>query len=316
MFSLLQAQGASVRLQAHEEKAFLSWMRETNNFFVGDEYQSRLGIWLTNKRYVQEFNKKGEFRVELNHLSHYTQAEYNALLGFRNIKVESIIKEFKPSNDVPDALDWRESGAVNEVKNQGQCGSCWAFSTIQSIEGVYAKNKGELYSLSEQNLVDCDKTCSGCNGGLMDNAFKYVIANQGGFFNLESDYPYTGKAGSCAFDASKGYAQIKADYQVAADEESLKTASATIGPIAIAIDASHISFQLYSKGIYNPLICSSKNLDHAVGLIGYGTDSGKDYWLVRNSWGASWGEKGYIRMIRNKKNKCGVATMAFYPELA
>jgi len=316
MFSLLQAQGASVRLQAHEEKAFLSWMRETNNFFVGDEYQSRLGIWLTNKRFVQEFNKKGDFRVELNHLSHYTQAEYTALLGFKNIKAQAPVKEFKAKNDVPDALDWRESGIVNAVKNQGQCGSCWAFSSIQCIEGIYAKNKGQLYSLSEQNLVDCDKTCAGCNGGLMDNAYKHVIANQGGFFNLEADYPYTGKDGQCKFDASKGYAQIKADYQVTADENSLKVASAEIGPIAIAIDASHISFQLYSKGIYNPLICSSKNLDHAVGLVGYGTEGSKDFWIVRNSWGPSWGEKGYIRMIRNKNNKCGVATMAFYPELA
>jgi len=251
---LLQALGSSVRIQAHEEKAFLSWMRETNNFFVGDEYQSRLGIWLTNKRIVQEFNRKSEFSLGLNHLAHYTPAEYTALLGFKNIKTETVEKKFKPTNDVPDSLDWREKGYVNEVKNQGQCGSCWAFSTIQSIEGVYAKNKGQLYSLSEQNLVDCVTTCSGCNGGLMDNAYKYVIASQGGLFNLESDYPYTAKDGNCKFDASKGYAQIKADYQVEANEDALKVASATVGPIAIAIDASHFSFQLYTKGIYNPLI--------------------------------------------------------------
>jgi len=313
---LLQTQVSSVCIQAHEEKAFISWMRETSNFFVGDEYHARLGIWLSNKRYIQEFNKKSDFRLELNHLAHYTKAEYDALLGFKNVKTETPIKRIMATNDVPDAVDWRESGIVNPIKDQGQCGSCWSFSTIQAIEGVYAKNKGQLYSLSEQNLVDCDKTSQGCNGGLMDSAYKYVIQNQNGFFNLEDDYPYTAKDGSCKFDASKGYCQIKADYQVAENEDDLKVASATIGPIAIAIDASHITFQLYSKGIYDPLICSSKKLDHAVGLIGYGTEGKKDYWIVRNSWGTSWGENGYIRMIRNKNNKCGIATMAYYPELA
>jgi cathepsin L len=290
-------------------------MRETNNFFVGDEYHARLGIWLTNKRFVQEFNKKGDFMLSLNHLAHYTEAEYKAILGFNNHEAKAEKRTIKPSNDIPEALDWREHGFINPIKNQGQCGSCWAFSAILSIEGIYAKNKGTLYVLSEQNLVDCDKTSYGCRGGLMDNAYQSVIKDQGGFFNLESDYPYTGKDGNCHFYADKGYAQIKADYQVKPDEDSLKIAAATLGPIAIAIDASHISFQLYRKGIYDPLICSSKNLDHAVGLVGYGTD-GKDFWLVRNSWGTGWGEKGYIRMVRNKNNRCGVATMAFYPELA
>jgi cathepsin L len=288
-------------------------MRQTNQFFTGDEYHSRLGVWLANKRFVQEHNKAHDFKVSLNHLAHLTQAEYQSLLGFKGIS-NGKVQQIK-GDDVPDSFDWREKGVVNAIKNQGSCGSCWSFSTIQCIEGIYAKNKGTLYSLSEQNLVDCVTTCNGCNGGLMDNAYKYVIASQGGKFMLESDYPYTAKDGKCAFDASKSYAQIKADYQVPADETSLKAAVATYGPIAIAIDASHISFQLYTSGIYNPLICSSQNLDHAVGCVGYGTD-GKDYWIVRNSWGTTWGESGYIRMIRNKKNHCGVATMAFYPELA
>ena len=317
MFSLLQAQGASVRLLQHEEKAFLSWMRNTNNLFVGDEYQARLGIWLSNKRYVEEENKKNSYRLALNHLACYTPAEYKALLGFKNFKSGAQVKAIKATKAAPDALDWRDSNIVNAIKDQAQCGSCWSFSTIQATESGWAKNKGTLLRLSEQNLVDCDTNDEGCNGGLMDNAWKYVIAHQGGKFQLEDDYPYTGKDGTCKFDSSRApEVKVVGDYQVDDNEDAVKQACAEIGVLAIAIDAGHISFQLYSSGIYNPTLCSSTNLDHAVGLVGYGAESGTDYWIVRNSWGTSWGEQGYIRMVRNNNNKCGVASMAFYPTFA
>ena len=315
MLGFQLASGINSRLQAHEEKAFISWMRETNQLFTGDEYHARLGIWINNKRFVQQHNSKGEFQLSMNHLAHLTQAEYKALLGFKGVSKGQTVKAMNLKDDVPDTVDWRQSGLVNPIKNQGNCGSCWAFSTIQAQEGVYAKTHGNLYSLSEQNLVDCVTSCSGCNGGLMHEAYQYVIANQQGLFNLEVDYPYTAKDGTCKFDVSKGYAKVTGDFQVTqGDENALKVASATYGPIAIAIDASHFTFQLYHSGIYDPWFCSSSNLDHAVGLIGYGTDK-KDYWLVRNSWGTSWGESGYIRMVRNKNNKCGVATMAFVPQV-
>ena len=317
MFSLLQAQGASVRLLQHEEKAFLAWMRNTNNLFVGDEYQARLGIWLSNKRYVDEQNKKNNYRLAMNHLACYTPAEYKSLLGFKNVKSGAQVKAIKATKAAPESLDWRDSNIVNPIKDQAQCGSCWSFSTIQATESGWAKNKGTLYSLSEQNLVDCDTNDEGCNGGLMDNAWKYVIANQGGKFQLEDDYPYTGRDGTCKYDSSRApEVRVVNDYQVDDNEDAVKEACAEIGVLAIAIDAGHISFQLYSSGIYDPVLCSSTNLDHAVGLVGYGTESGTDYWLVRNSWGTSWGEQGYIRMIRNSNNKCGVASMAFYPTFA
>ena len=316
MLSLLSIQSSSALYSKHEEQSFLAWMRQTNNMFTGEEYQTRLGIWMQNKRIVQEHNKKGSFRIELNHLAHFTPSEYKALLGYKPIKAPA--KESKPTDYIaPESIDWRQKGVVNAIKDQAQCGSCWAFSAIQAQESQWAIKTGKLLSLSEQNLVDCGTTCYGCNGGLMDNAWKYVIANQGGKFQLEDDYPYTGRDGTCKYDSSRApEVRVVNDYQVDDNEDAVKEACAEIGVLAIAIDAGHISFQLYSSGIYDPVLCSSTNLDHAVGLVGYGTESGTDYWLVRNSWGTSWGEQGYIRMIRNSNNKCGVASMAFYPTFA
>ena len=300
-------------VQQHEQKAFLSWMRETGNMFTGEEYQTRLGIWLSNKRLVQEHNRANlGFTVALNKLAHLTPAEYNSLLGFRMNKAE---RKAVKSNAIANAdCDWRKKGAVNPIKDQGQCGSCWAFSAIQAQESQYYISFKTLQSLSEQNLVDCVTTCYGCNGGLMDAAYDYVINHQSGKFMTEADYPYTARDGSCKFNAAKGTSQIKSYVNVAeGDEKDLATKVSTLGPAAIAIDASAWSFQLYSSGIYDESACSSYNLDHGVGCVGYGTEGSKNYWIVRNSWGTAWGEKGYIRMIKDKNNQCGEATMACIP---
>nr|AAR37420.1 papain-like cysteine proteinase [Trichomonas vaginalis] len=281
--------------------------------FTGEEYQTRLGIWLSNKRLVQEHNRANlGFTVALNKLAHLTPAEYRSLLGFRMSK-----KQFKAtaSNAVAaDSCDWRQQGKVNPVKNQGQCGSCWAFSTVQAQESQYAIAHGQLQSLSEQNLVDCVTECYGCNGGLMTAAYDYVIRPQGKFM-LEDDYPYTARDGSCKFDSKKGTSNVASYVTVnEGDEKDLAKKVSTLGPAAIAIDASAWSFQLYSSGIYDESACSSVNLDHGVGCVGYGTEGSKNYWIVRNSWGESWGEKGYIRMIKDKNNQCGEATMACIPQ--
>ena len=201
-----------------------------------------------------------------------------------------------------------DEGAVTPVKNQGSCGSCWAFSVTGNMEGVYKTAHGILPSLSEQQLVDCDHDCmeykqqkscdSGCNGGLMPNAMAYAIREG---MTSEDQYPYKGKAGTCNYTTGTGKYRFTAWASVNGTEENIIAALNDIGPLSVGVDAN--MWQLYMGGIFN-LPCS-RSLNHGVLLVGYGTQGKKDYWLIKNSWGASWGEKGYIRLIR-EKDKCGI----------
>jgi len=216
---------------------------------------------------------------------------------------------------LPSSVDWTTKGAVTPVKNQGQCGSCWAFSTTGSLEGAWQIATGNLVSLSEQQLVDCAKKFgnNGCGGGLMDNAFKYE--EQAGVCT-EKSYPYKAKNGICK--ATKctvgipkgdvtGYKDVATD-----DTESLMEAVAK-GPVSVAIEADKMVFQNYKKGVLSSN-CGDQ-LDHGVLAVGYGTESGKDYWLVKNSWGPTWGDKGYVKLLRGKKQagECGIKSDPSYP---
>jgi cathepsin L len=296
-------------------------MRTTNQLFTGDEYHLRLGVFVANSRFVSEQNRQpgSLFRCSLNHLAALTPAEYRSMLGYRKSDKVALPKKAKRAplrrGAAPDSLDYRDQGVVNAVKDQGQCGSCWAFSAIQAIESTYALQTKNLYSLSEQNLVDCDIVSLGCEGGNMITAFAYLILLQGGKVATEVGYPYTAADGSCVYDSSKAVGPLLDDFTegIPFDESGLKESVASYGPHAVAIDAAGVSFQLYTSGIYNDQSCSALLLDHGVGVIGYGTESGTDYWLVRNSWGVNWGEKGYIRIARNAGNECGVATEPSVP---
>ncbi|OVA08706.1 Granulin [Macleaya cordata] len=216
--------------------------------------------------------------------------------------------------DIPASLDWRNNGAVTPVKDQGSCGACWSFSATGAIEGINKIVTGSLVSLSEQELVDCDKSYnSGCSGGLMDYAYQWVIKNEG--IDTEEDYPY--QAGDRTCNKNKlqrrivtidGYTDVPAN-----DEKELLQAVAS-QPVSVGICGSDTSFQLYSKGIFTGP-CST-SLDHAVLIVGYGSENGVDYWIVKNSWGTSWGMNGYMHMLRNGPNAegvCGVNKLASYP---
>lgn len=313
MFAALLAVASCFLVEPHEERSFLSWMRTTNQLFTGDEYNLRLGIWLANLRAVQAHNAAGHsFKLTMNKFAALTPAEYRSLLGLRKtVAIARGTRRTSKSN--AESLDWRDKGAVTDVKDQGGCGSCWAFSTICSIEGTWAAKKGELVSMSESNLVDCDTYDEGCNGGFMFMALEYIVNFQNGKVMTEADYPYKASARKCAYDDSKALWRVARYVNVTAgSEDDLQSKVEDYGPVAVAIDASHFSFQLYWGGIYDEPWCSPGNLDHGVGCVGFGVEGVTPYWIVKNSWGSWWGESGYIRMIR-KDNQCGIATMSSVP---
>jgi len=308
------------------------WMlRHGRNYTDKLEEKFRLKIYMENKIKIARHNQmahKGHksYFLKMNHFGDMLHHEFvNLMNGFDYAAKMAIRPEtdndrvlwMAPANveEYPETMDWREKGAVTPVKDQGQCGSCWAFSSTGSLEGQHFRKTGQLLSLSEQNLVDCsgDFGNNGCNGGLMDNAFRYIKANGG--IDTERSYPYEGTDERCHFnpntvgETDRGFVDIPQG-----SEEDLKKALATVGPVSIAIDASHESFQFYSHGVYDEPECDPMGLDHGVLAVGYGTmDNGDDYWLVKNSWSEKWGLDGYIRMSRNKDNQCGVATSASYP---
>jgi len=307
---------SSLLVSKHEEMSFLSYMRKTKQFFVGEEYSFRLGIYLTRMRYIQEFNQGSHsFLVGENRLMHLTTAEYRSILGAKRgfeAKNAEIVKA--PENG-PKEIDWRTKGIVNPVKDQGSCGSCWAFSAITAQESQWAKVHNELFSLSESNLVDCVTAAAGCGGGWPYDAYDYVRSDQDGMFMKDSDYPYQPVTGMCKFDKTKGVTKIQS-YTISklGDDVELANRVASHGVASVCIDASLQSFHMYSSGIYDDMGCSAWDLDHAVGLVGYGTEGSKDFWIIRNSWGSDWGESGYIRILRGD-DLCGVSSMAVLPSV-
>jgi len=290
-------------------------------------------IFMDNKNKIAKHNQnyangKVTFKLGINKYADLLHHEFLNLNGFNKSaglrlskagtlsKIDEPITFIDAANvKVPLSVDWRQKGAVTDIKDQGQCGSCWSFSATGALEGQHFRKTGRLVSLSEQNLVDCSASYGnyGCSGGLMDYAFQYIKDNGG--IDTENSYPYEAINDKCRYNAKNSGATDKGFVDIpSGDEKKLQIAVATIGPVSVGIDAAHDSFQLYSSGVYYEPDCDSYQLDHGVLAVGYGTDeNGQDYWLVKNSWGNTWGDQGYIKIARNKQNHCGIATAASYP---
>ncbi|KAK4426391.1 Cysteine proteinase RD21A [Sesamum alatum] len=324
-FSIVDYNNKHGRSEEQVKGLYERWLAEHGKAYNGiGEKDRRFEIFKDNLKFVDEHNSGNRtYKVGLNRFADLTNEEFRAVyMGTRSDAKRRFVKSknasrryaFRAGEELPESVDWRERGAVAPIKNQGTCGSCWAFSTVAAVEGINQIVTGEMIPLSEQELVDCDKTeNAGCNGGLMDYAFQFIISNGG--MDTESDYPYRGHDGRCD-PARKNAKVVSIDgYEdVPHDERALQKAVAH-QPVSIAIEASGRALQLYSSGVFTGE-CGTQ-LDHGVVAVGYGTEDGVDYWIVRNSWGTQWGEDGYLRLERNvdgnPAGKCGIVMEASYP---
>jgi len=299
---------------------FLNFKNKYNKQYKENELEHRYKNFQDNLEIINKHNSENHsWTMGINQFSDLTAEEFKlATICYKNydmfldIPIISFDTRVLPSfGDLPSEVDWTSKGAVTDVKDQGQCGSCWSFSTTGSVESAYYLASGTLDSFSEQQLVDCSSSYGneGCNGGLMDNAFNYIKDNG---ICLEKDYPYKGSDGKCK--KCKTVTKINSFVDIPANDEQALQQAVAIQPVSVAIEADQSSFQFYSGGVMNAK-CGT-NLDHGVLVVGYGTLNGKDYWKVKNSWGANWGQSGYILLARNVKDpkgQCGIAMIASYP---
>ncbi|XP_045804307.1 low-temperature-induced cysteine proteinase-like [Trifolium pratense] len=313
--------------ESDTSKLFQDWCKQHGKTYPSEEEKRyRFKVFQDNYAFITQHNQmqNSSYTLSLNTFADLTHHEFktthlglqpSSLLKFKFNRFQD--HQSDDNNDVlqvPSEIDWRNSGAVTSVKDQGRCGSCWSFSAIGAIEGINKIVTGSLVSLSVQELVDCDTTYnSGCHGGSMDYAYQFIIDNKG--IDTEEDYPYYARQVRCKKDQLErrvvtidGYTEIPPN-----DEKKLLKAVA-VQPVSVGICAGSWAFQFYSEGIFTGP-CST-SIDHAVLIVGYGSLKGEDYWIVKNSWGTYWGEKGYVYMLRNTDNSaglCGINTIPSYP---
>ncbi|GAB5358459.1 hypothetical protein AAMO2058_000459500 [Amorphochlora amoebiformis] len=306
---------------AHEyQSAFKNWTEKYNKGYTVGEFFGRYATFKENVDFVARHNIGGySYSVELNEFADMTNEEFKKYyLGFKPAARTGKPMVYNDNITLPDAVDWSSKGAVTPIKNQGQCGSCWAFSTTGSTEGAYYLKHGTLKSFSEQQLVDCAGSYGnmGCNGGLMDDGFQY--AEKKGLCT-EGDYSYSGQDGTCKESNCKTAVYVSSYTDVPKSNLDALASAVAQAPVSVAVDAGGLGWQFYSGGVFSGGIfgCGT-SLDHGVLAVGYGSSS-SDYWKVKNSWGASWGENGYIRIKKTSgtgSGVCGIALSASYPTVA
>lgn len=316
-----------------DKNTFEKFINKYNKNYNHDEFHYRYNIFEKNSEFVESNNLYNKnYKLKLNQFADLSINEFEQQYLLFDSKYDSKYKTLslnqkdlscdldnslkELSTETPEEFDWEKKNKVTCVKNQGQCGSCWAFSTVAAIESENAIVNNKLINLSEQELVDCgggEYKNQGCNGGLMQSGFHYVM-DKG--LCSEQNYPYKAIDESCR--SCKEIIKISDCKSVPSYNETVLKYAVLKKPISVAVDASSLSFQFYSEGILNSG-CGT-NLNHAVLLVGYGEDNGEKYWRIKNSWGEDWGEDGYIRLARQDTNKktsgmCGLTKQASYPIL-
>ncbi|KAL5481796.1 hypothetical protein EMCRGX_G022039 [Ephydatia muelleri] len=313
-------------LRRHHDEWHAWKAHHSRHYFSVAEEQHRYEVWLDNKLYVDQHNSQADklgYSLKLNAFGDKTYFEWWNITSCHSTSAlsSSLHEPYKYKGSVqslPTSVNWILDNAVTPVKNQEDnlCHSCYAFAATGALEGALAILKGNLVSLSEQQILDCSRVFSnaGCHGGSYRSAWSYISA-AGGIESQES-YPYHSYTSVCSFNEGQAVTTVKKVLTVQTGSETdLMAAVAEVGPVAVAIDHRHRSFQFYSYGVYSAEDCSnlSKDLSHEMLVVGYGTHSGRDFWLVKNSYGLYWGISGYMMLARNRGNMCGVATEAGLP---
>lgn len=306
--SLLAAVGAATTIaDLRAQQQFIGFVKEYNKQYATGEVFKRFNIFKKNLAVIEAHDADAAgYTMAINKFSDLSQEEFKATMGLKPIKetfTSDQVFKADPSVKLADSVDWTTKGVVTPVKNQGNCGSCWSFSTTGSVEGAVALKTSKLISLSEQQLVSCDRYAAGCGGAPSLHAgYQYIIKNKG--IGTEESYPYASGAGNVPGCKQVPSVTTISNYKMVPKGIEPMMAAVNQQPISIGVDADQAAFQNYQSGIIRT--GCGQSLDHAVLLVGYGTDNGVDYWKVKNSWGSDWGEEGYLRIARGPSDQCGV----------
>ncbi|MQM02136.1 hypothetical protein Taro_034902 [Colocasia esculenta] len=316
--------GGFIRSEEEVKWLFEEWqVKHDKSYHDLGEKQMRFEIFKNNLQFIDEHNRpehNHSSTVALNHFADLSNEEYRSIYLSPPMNMSELFHNFIPDLDLPTevdqpqpqaSIDWRDMGAVTQVKNQEGCASCWAFTAVATVEGINAIVTGDLISLSEQEIVDCDDLGTHCQPGYIQRAYDYIQRNMG--IDTDANYPYTAQQDVCKADRNQ---EVTIDGYANAPRNNERALSMRVSrqPVGSAVDASGRNFQFYDGGIYRKA-CTT-NVNHAVTIVGYDSEAGEDYWIIKNSYGDAWGEGGYMKLPRNvadRRGKCGIAMWPIYP---